>query len=201
MSEPLTHHPLGAPVVLERGIKNANFFNGRVLTARDLQDEQLANRQQHRQLGRAAGAGVVDGMEVQLVAAGSPTTHPVLSVRGGLAINRSGQAIELSVELVQVALARTLAAPSEAGLFADCEPLQSTPDLVGKGVYLFTIAPDPPSVVPEHPLPLVEVTSMLELHDGRLLLAVRSNADGLVGESRPSRLFQLTPAASDPVPF
>jgi hypothetical protein len=112
-----------------------------VLAARDLQDEQLANRQQHRQLGRAIGAGVVDGMEVELVVSGSPSVPPVLSVRGGLAINRSGQVIELDVDQVQVALARKLPALAEAGLFADCEPLQSTPDLVGKGVYLFTIAP------------------------------------------------------------
>lgn len=141
MSATLTQHLLGAPVVLERGIKNANFFNGRVLTARDLQDEQLANRQQHGQLGRSIGVGVAHGMEVRLVSPGAPGAPPVLAVQRGLAISRNGQGIELDADQVHVALARKLPALAEAGLFADCEPLQSAPDLVGKGVYMFTIAP------------------------------------------------------------
>lgn len=141
MSETLTQHVLDAPVVLERGIKNANFFNGRVLTARDLQDEQLANRQQHRQLGRAIGPGVVHGMTVQVVSPGAASQPPLLAVSRGLAIGYSGQMIELDSDTVHVALARKLPALAESGLFADCEPLQSAPDLVGKGVYIFTIAP------------------------------------------------------------
>jgi hypothetical protein len=142
MSEPLTQHLLGAPIVLERAIRNANFFNGRVLTARDMQDEQTANRRQHRQLGRAIGAGIVCGMEVRLLDAGGPTATPLLAVAGGLAINREGQAIELPVTELHVALRRTTAKPpAEALVFADCQPLQAAPDLVGKGVYLLTAAP------------------------------------------------------------
>lgn len=141
MSEPLTRHPLGAKVVLEPGIKHANFFNGRVLTARDLQDEQLANRQQRQQLGRSIGAGVVAGMELRLVAEGVGTEAPVVGVSGGLALNGHGQPIELPVAEVHVALRRTVATPPSGKVFSDCEPLQSTPDIVGKGVYLFTVAP------------------------------------------------------------
>ena len=142
MSELQTQHPLGAPVVLERAIRNANFFNGRVLTARDMQDEQTANRRQHRQLGRAVGAGVVSGLEVRVASAGGPATTPVLAVTGGLALNREGQAVELPVSEVHVALSRSKAPPpGEVVVFADCQPPQSAPDLVGKGVYMLTVAP------------------------------------------------------------
>lgn len=149
MSDPLTQHLLGAPVVLERAIRNANFFNGRVLTARDMQDEQSANRRQHRQLGRAIGAGVVCGLEVRLVdsgepdpIAGTPARTPVVAISGGLGLNREGQAIELPVDELHVALRRTSAKPpAEVVVFADCQPLQGGPDLAGKGVYLLTVAP------------------------------------------------------------
>jgi len=149
MSDILTQHPLDAPVVLEQAIRNANFFNGRVLTARDMQDEQTANRRQHRQLGQAIGAGVVNGLKVRLVDAGAPdqsagtsSRTPVVAVTGGLAINREGQAIELPVGEVHVALRRSTGKPpAVVHVFADCKPLQAAPDLVGKGVYLLTAAP------------------------------------------------------------
>jgi hypothetical protein len=142
MTDLQTQHLLGTTVVLERAIRNANFFNGRVLTARDMQDEQTANRRQHRQLGRAIGAGIVSGLQVRLLNAGSATTTPVVSVTGGLALNRQGQAIELPSNEVAVALSRTTAPPpSDVKVFADCKPPQSTPDLVGKGIYVLTIAP------------------------------------------------------------
>src|SRR6185436_20447164 len=111
MSDIQTQHLLGATVVLERAIRNATFFNGRVLTASDMQDEQTANRKQHRQLGRAIGAGVVSGMEVRLLSAGGPATTPVVAVTGGLAINREGQAIELPASEVSVAVSRSTAPP------------------------------------------------------------------------------------------
>ena len=77
---------------LDHGIQNTNFFNGRLLSAEDLQVEQEANRSQHQQLGRAVGEGIVCGLEV-----GRPTetlslteeTEVVVSVRSGLALNRS----------------------------------------------------------------------------------------------------------------
>jgi hypothetical protein len=61
--------------ILQGGIHQVNFFNGRLLTATDLRDEQAANRQQHRQLGQAAGSGVVYGLEVSMVAAKRVTTN------------------------------------------------------------------------------------------------------------------------------
>jgi hypothetical protein len=49
--------------ILDQGIRNTNFFNGRILTADDLRTEQDANRQQHEQLGQAIGAGIVNGLD------------------------------------------------------------------------------------------------------------------------------------------
>src|ERR1044072_1835840 len=56
--------------LLEGGIANTNFFNGRLLSAEDLRAEQKASRQQRSQLGLAIGAGVVDGLWVERAAAG-----------------------------------------------------------------------------------------------------------------------------------
>ena len=95
---------------LEAGIRNTHFFNGRLLTAEDLLNEQEANRAQHRQLGRAIGAGIVTGFEVTLGTQGKP--RPSVRVRPGLAVNRRGQAVELPQKAgsVEVMLAK---APEE----------------------------------------------------------------------------------------
>src|SRR6266852_5243005 len=103
--------------ILDSGIQNTNFFNGRILNAGDLQTDQDANRQQHEQLTLAIGAGIVRGLWVEFVSAGSGTTAPILSVTQGLAFNANGQAIALPLD-VQVALTRvTTPLPADAGLF------------------------------------------------------------------------------------
>ena len=55
----------------EQGIETVSFWNGRVLTAEDLRDEQEANGEHRRLLGQAIGSGVASGFEV---AAGTKTT-------------------------------------------------------------------------------------------------------------------------------
>jgi len=47
--------------VLDGGIENTNFFNGRLLTAEDLKAEQKAGRLHRRKLGCALGEGVAWG--------------------------------------------------------------------------------------------------------------------------------------------
>ena len=56
--------------ILNTDIRNTHFFNGRVLTAEDLSQEQEANRRQHWLLGQALGEGVVHGLEVRRAEAG-----------------------------------------------------------------------------------------------------------------------------------
>ena len=52
--------------IVENGIKNTNFFEGRLLTGRDLREQETADREHRRQLGRAIGAGIVEGLEVEI---------------------------------------------------------------------------------------------------------------------------------------
>ena len=44
--------------LLEDGIRNVNFFNGRLLSAEDMRAEQVASRLQHQLLGQAIGEGI-----------------------------------------------------------------------------------------------------------------------------------------------
>jgi hypothetical protein len=127
--------------ILDSGIQNTNFFNGRILNAGDLQTDQDANRQQHEQLALAIGAGIVRGLWVELVSAGSGTTAPIVSVTQGLALNANGQAVALPLD-VQVALTRvTTPLPVDAGLFADCAPPTATTVPLQAGVYILVAAP------------------------------------------------------------
>src|SRR5690348_8736111 len=96
--------------ILDNGIQSTNFFNGRLLMAEDLQTEQTAHRQQHQELGRAIGDGVVYGLVVQQVVSSPPPPQPAVSVSAGLAITRSGRAILLPTDQ-QVALVSSTGSP------------------------------------------------------------------------------------------
>ena len=123
-----------------RGIQNNHFFNGRLLTALDLNTEQEANRRQRRQLGQAIGAGIVHGLEVALGADGSDGQPPIVSVTKGLALNRLGQVIELPLD-IEVRLApQSQSLLPEGGLFVECQPpTADTPP--GTGAYILVAAP------------------------------------------------------------
>ncbi len=127
--------------ILDSGIQNTNYFNGRILNAGDLQTDQDANRQQHEQLGLGIGAGIVRGLWVELVNPGSGTIAPIVSVSSGLALNANGQAVALPVD-VQVALTRvTTPLPVDAGLFANCAPPSKAPVPLQAGLYILVAAP------------------------------------------------------------
>jgi len=137
-STPLRHL---SELILDSGIQNTNYFNGRVLGAGDLQTDQSANRLQHEQLGKAIGAGVVRGLQVRLASDGSDGQPPVLAVGKGLALNELGEAVDLPID-VQVALARRTQAPvADAGLFADCAPPSTSVVPVLAGLYILTLQP------------------------------------------------------------
>jgi hypothetical protein len=128
---------------LEGGIRNTNFFNGRLLSAEDLRREQQANRERDAQLAKAIGAGVVSGLEVERApqSGGSGLTNAVVSVRAGLALNENGQSLSLPLD-TEVALVRELETVNEeAGLFATCAPPQQTAVVSGAGVYLLVVTP------------------------------------------------------------
>ncbi|MDQ1591845.1 MAG: hypothetical protein QOG71_2472 [Pyrinomonadaceae bacterium] len=128
---------------LEGGIRNTNFFNGRLLSAEDLRQEQQANRERDSQLARAVGAGIVHGLEVARApqSGGGGLTNAVVRVRAGLALNESGVALALPLD-TEVALVRELeAVNAEAGLFATCAPPKQTAVVAGAGMYLLVVAP------------------------------------------------------------
>lgn len=125
--------------VLAGGILNTNFFNGRILAAEDLTTLQVANAQQHRQLGRAIGEGVAWGFEVSL-GDNSNIAQPILHITQGLALNPKGEAVSLPVD-VDLALIKTADVVSaNAGLFAECVPPQG---MIPTNIdcYLLTVSP------------------------------------------------------------
>jgi hypothetical protein len=125
--------------ILDGGIRSINFFNGRLLSARDLTREQSAYREADRRLGQAVGEGVAYGLEVSKSTA-STNEAPVVAVECGLAVNRQGQTLWLR-DKTDVALVRKASASTAGVIFSDCKPLQAGTYVAGAGVYLLTVAP------------------------------------------------------------
>jgi hypothetical protein len=140
MAEALVLKRLWEPI-LDQGIPNTHFFNGRILTAGDLKNEQEAESQHRWQLGQAIGAGAVRGLEVGLISDGSDDKAPILSVTSGLALNCNGEAIALPYD-VQVALEdKSQSLPVEAGLFKECLPPKKSVSPTPAGVYMLLASP------------------------------------------------------------
>lgn len=133
LQEPLT----------DGGIRNVNFFNGRLLTGKDMTREQLARREADARLGRASGEGVAFGLEAWRDPLNDRPQAPVLRVAAGLAINRAGQTLCLPRD-TSVALTRRF--EGDAGgvcgcVFAACDALSDGSYVAGAGVYVLTLAP------------------------------------------------------------
>ncbi|MCG8461826.1 MAG: hypothetical protein MI919_36550 [Holophagales bacterium] len=120
------------------GARHPHYFPGRLLSARDLRDEQEAQHRHHRHLGRAVGTGVVEGLWVE--EAGEEDGRPALSIAAGLALDREGTALELR-HGVRLALTRASKTEAEGSVFSACR--KEDPDLllVGAGFYLLTLSP------------------------------------------------------------
>jgi hypothetical protein len=129
--------------LLQDGIRSSNFFNGRLLSAEDLNQEQAATLAWRKRLGRAIGEGIAHGLEVAAATGVTTKDSPVVTVQPGLAINRSGQALRLTAK-TDVALVRpedtSSASDSQSG-FGDCTPVQPTYYVAGAGIYVLTIGP------------------------------------------------------------
>jgi hypothetical protein len=124
----------------EGGIRSVNFFNGRLLSSKDLTREQAARRESDWRLGLAVGDGVAFGLEVAIDLDHNTQDEPVVKVKAGLAINRKGQALRLSSG-ASVALKRSFDAVTANCLFSDCLPIAGGTYVRGAGVYVLTIAP------------------------------------------------------------
>lgn len=126
--------------ILDGGLRSINFFNGRLLSAEDLSQEQTANREARRALGQASGDGIAYGLEV-VRPAGLSSSQPIVTIRPGLAVNRRGQSMYLSDSL-DLALTRpTNPAAGGNSDFGECQPLQPGVYVTGVGVYLLVMQP------------------------------------------------------------
>jgi hypothetical protein len=128
--------------VLEGGIQNTNFFNGRLLTAEDLRTEQQASQQRHQRLGQAIGEGIVYGLQVRKT---TDITSPpeirkaLVRVSAGLALNRKGQTLYLPQDVNVALVCEECEVPTGSGVFAVCQPPQAVP--TGTGVYILVLSP------------------------------------------------------------
>jgi len=126
------------------GIRSVNFFNGRLLTAKDLTREQAARRESDSRLGLAVGDGVAFGLEASRDAGLDTASAPVLRIKAGLAVNRAGQTLRLTAD-TSVALSRKFAVDTATTgcdcVFANCNPIADGVYVAGAGVYVLTIAP------------------------------------------------------------
>lgn len=135
---------LDQPVVSASALRSVNFFNGRLLTGEDLQREQATNQARLARLGRADGEGVAYGLEVTGLPSASTNAQPIVQIAPGLALSRSGVALELSAP-VEVSLLHT--PPSSASnvepgnLFAECQPAAPGTYTAGSGVYVLVVGP------------------------------------------------------------
>lgn len=118
-----------------QGVEHISFWNGRVLTAEDLRDEQLANAASRHRLGRSVGAGIGDGLMVSAVT-GQPTR---VKVTAGHAIALGGQALELPIDVV-VSLVVPASPLTGTGVFVTCEDVPSAVP-TGSGLYLLVLRP------------------------------------------------------------
>lgn len=124
------------------GIRSVNFFNGRLLTGKDLTRQQQAQREADARLGLALGDGVAFGMEVAPLAdTASLATGSFVTIEPGLAINRAGQLLRLENKATVALTQQTAAIDFGACVFARCTRLSGSTFVTGAGVYVLTVAP------------------------------------------------------------
>lgn len=129
--------------ILDSPFLDINYFEGRLLTARDLREQQQADRARLRNFGLAVGAGIIKGLDIELVSKGSSTASPVLKAKAGAAINDEGQVLELGADTDISLLRENTAAVSGSGLFASChqQVAGNVTNTAGNGIYILVMSP------------------------------------------------------------
>ena len=127
---------LGA--TFEDGLKAPHYINRRLLTAEDLKAEQQATLARLALLGKAAGYGIVEGLEVELLGT------IMLRVNAGLGVTRSGNPIRLprATPLSFTAPPASSSTNGDAGRFHECNiSTEGSAGVPNIGAYLLTVAP------------------------------------------------------------
>jgi hypothetical protein len=128
--------------VTDGGIESIRFFNGRLLSGRDLTREQIARQSADALTGTAHGSGIAHGLEVRRTAVDLAAKGTVVSVRAGLAINAEGAHLSLANDQ-QLQLTRTDSSDFATGdcVFGECVIPETSSYVAGEGLYLLVIAP------------------------------------------------------------
>lgn len=136
--------------IIESGIKNTNYFEGRLLSGKDLTEQEQANKQHRQQLGKILGHGVVNGLEVSLEKKGAGAEDPIVRINNGMAITLEGDVVELPINYVDIQLSRSFDSDKEnPSGFQDCGELP-TQTLVPSGAGLYILVMSPASAYREY---------------------------------------------------
>ena len=129
--------------ITDKGIKNTHYFEGRLLSARDLREQEQANQRHRRNLAMLAGSGIHSGLTVDVEDAGDASNSPVVRVTGGKAVNLEGDVLELAADYVDLQLSRILQPPDpDATGFRDCSvEISETLAPSGAGLYVLLMSP------------------------------------------------------------
>lgn len=127
--------------ILDAPQRHVNFFNGRLLTAEVLSQQQSTDKDARRQIGRAIGYGVAQGLQVSETIGESTPLSPVITIQPGLAVNRLGDTLRLK-NTVDISLVRPQPdddTPESIG-FKSCVPPEEGAYVAGAGAYILTIS-------------------------------------------------------------
>lgn len=109
------------------------FFNGRLLSAEDLQREQTARESGQSQLARLLGCGIASGLEIT-----GKHGETVLTIGTGVGITPSGGVI--AIDTIELDLA-AIGQRNRSGGFSDCLAAMSALSQVAGGLYLLVLTP------------------------------------------------------------
>ncbi len=134
--------------VFNGGLKSTHYFNGRLLSADALSDDQQAVQTRQFWLGKASGYGVIEGLLVSK----TPNDTRQMSITQGIGINRNGQVIHLPVDITFAPIntsppEQQVTAPKlseDVGQFTPRIVLEQKAlaiELTSPGVYMLTLAP------------------------------------------------------------
>jgi hypothetical protein len=127
--------------IFETGIQTPHYFNGRRLTAADLQANQDATHTRQAWFGMSSGYGIVTGLEVTAI-----ESNTQLHIAPGKCLNRKGQIIQVQGEIRLPPLPQpqqtSSSTQADQGQFTSVKPqtIQPSPD-ASAGVYLLTVVP------------------------------------------------------------
>jgi hypothetical protein len=123
------------------GVRNPNWFEGRLLTAQAMRDKDLAERERQRLLGQAIGSGVIDGLWVTRGAAGADGTVRTLSITRGSALTEGGDSLVLGRDITVDVVPPSTPAQTSPGLFGRCgSPPAIATIPSGFGIYVLVMS-------------------------------------------------------------